>query len=139
MTALKSPRDCRSDAGCCLSYPAWDCLATEALDPITPQYLQDLISWSAIGARTTSRKPTEMASGLSCPVGFKNGTDGSLGVAINALESVASPTVSERRPTGQVSVSETKGNALTSFSEGAATDPTTNLRISQPVKTHWRN
>ena len=67
-------------------------LATEALDPITPQYMQDLISWSAIGARTTeSQTHREMASGLSCPVGFKNGTDGSLGVAINALESVASP------------------------------------------------
>ena len=61
-------------------------LATEALDPITPQYMQDLISWSAIGARTTeSQTHREMASGLSCPVGFKNGTDGSLGVAINAL------------------------------------------------------
>ena len=88
-------------------------LATEALDPITPQYMQDLISWSAIGARTTeSQTHREMASGLSCPVGFKNGTDGSLGVAINALESVAS---THRflgiSPTGQVSVIQTKGNA----------------------------
>ena len=66
--------------------------ATEALDPISPQYIQDLISWSAIGARTTeSQTHREMASGLSCAVGFKNGTDGSLGVAINALKSVASP------------------------------------------------
>ena len=57
-------------------------LATEALDPISPQYLQDCISWSAIGARTTeSQTHREMASGLSCPVGFKNGTDGSLDVA----------------------------------------------------------
>ncbi len=88
-------------------------LATEALDPITPQYLQDLISWSAIGARTTeSQTHREMASGLSCPVGFKNGTDGSLGVAINALESVASPhRFLGINPTGQVSVIETKGNA----------------------------
>ena len=66
--------------------------ATEALDPISPQYLQDLISWSAIGARTTeSQTHREMASGLSCAVGFKNGTDGGLTVAINALQSVASP------------------------------------------------
>ena len=66
-------------------------LSTEALDPITPQYLQDLISWTAIGARTTeSQKHREMASGLSSAVGFKNGTDGSLQVALNALQSVAS-------------------------------------------------
>ena len=64
--------------------------ATEALDPITPQYLSDLISWTAIGARTTeSQTHREMASGLSTPVGFKNGTDGSLSVAINALHSAA--------------------------------------------------
>ena len=88
-------------------------LATEALDPITPQYMQDLISWSAIGARTTeSQTHREMASGLSCPVGFKNGTDGSLGVAINALESVASPhRFLGISPTGQVSVIQTTGNA----------------------------
>ncbi len=55
-------------------------LATEALDPNSPQYLGDLFSWSAIGARTTeSQTHREMASGLSMPVGFKNGTDGSLG------------------------------------------------------------
>src|SRR6185369_15467151 len=64
--------------------------STEALDPISPQYLQDLISWTAIGARTTeSQTHREMASGLSSAVGFKNGTDGSLSVAINALQSVA--------------------------------------------------
>ncbi len=66
--------------------------ATEALDPLTPQYLSDLITWSAIGARTTeSQTHREMASGLSTPVGFKNGTDGSLAVAINALRSVSRP------------------------------------------------
>ncbi len=65
-------------------------IANEALDPISPQYLQDLITWSAIGARTTeSQTHREMASGLSVPIGFKNGTDGSLGVAINALQSVS--------------------------------------------------
>ncbi len=66
--------------------------ATEALDPISPQYLSDLIAWYAIGARTTeSQTHREMASGLSAPVGFKNGTDGSLDVAINALLSVSQP------------------------------------------------
>jgi len=66
-------------------------IANEALDPISPQYMQDLISWSAIGARTSeSQTHREMASGLSVPIGFKNGTDGSLTVAINALQSVSS-------------------------------------------------
>jgi 3-deoxy-7-phosphoheptulonate synthase len=66
--------------------------ATEALDPITPQYLSDLITWTAIGARTTeSQTHREMASGLSTPLGFKNGTDGGLGVAINALHSASLP------------------------------------------------
>lgn len=66
--------------------------ATEALDPITPQYMADLITWTAIGARTTeSQTHREMASGLSTPIGFKNGTDGSLDVAINALHSASSP------------------------------------------------
>lgn len=65
---------------------------TEALDPITPQYISDLITWTAIGARTTeSQTHREMASGLSTPVGFKNGTDGNLKVAINALHSVSEP------------------------------------------------
>ncbi len=87
--------------------------ATEALDPITPQYLQDLISWSAIGARTTeSQTHREMASGLSSAVGFKNGTDGGLEVAINALQSVANPHrflgINQK---GEVSLVKTKGNA----------------------------
>lgn len=65
-------------------------LATEALDPISPQYISDLFSWSAIGARTTeSQTHREMASGLSTPVGFKNGTDGNLDVAVNALKAAA--------------------------------------------------
>jgi 3-deoxy-7-phosphoheptulonate synthase len=60
--------------------------ATEFLDPITPQYLADLVAWTAIGARTTeSQTHREMASGLSMPVGFKNGTDGSLQIAIDAM------------------------------------------------------
>ena len=65
---------------------------SEALDPLSPQYLGDLIAWYAIGARTTeSQTHREMASGLSAPVGFKNGTDGGLEVAINAIKSAAHP------------------------------------------------
>jgi len=64
--------------------------ATELLDPIVPQYIADLISWTAIGARTTeSQTHREMASGLSMPIGFKNGTDGSFKTAINAIQSAA--------------------------------------------------
>ena len=87
-------------------------LATEALDPITPQYLQDLISWSAIGARTTeSQTHREMASGLSCAIGFKNGTDGSLEVAINAMQSAVAPhRFLGINPSGQVSIIHTRGN-----------------------------
>lgn len=86
--------------------------ATEALDPISPQYLQDLISWSAIGARTTeSQTHREMASGLSSAVGFKNGTDGGLTVAINALQSVSKPhRFLGINTEGQVSIIHTKGN-----------------------------
>ena len=86
--------------------------ATEALDPISPQYMQDLIAWSAIGARTTeSQTHREMASGLSSSIGFKNGTDGSLTVAINALQSVASPhRFLGINSDGKVSVITTKGN-----------------------------
>ena len=65
---------------------------TEFLDPIIPQYIADLITWTAIGARTTeSQTHREMASGLSMPVGFKNGTDGSLQVAIDAMHSRRPP------------------------------------------------
>ncbi|MFZ5699097.1 MAG: 3-deoxy-7-phosphoheptulonate synthase [Pseudomonadota bacterium] len=86
--------------------------ATEALDPISPQYLQDLISWSAIGARTTeSQTHREMSSGLSTPVGFKNGTDGGLEVATNALQSVAHPhSFLGINGDGQVSIVHTTGN-----------------------------
>ena len=66
--------------------------ATEVLDHITPQYLHELISCLAIGARTTdSQTHREMASGLFSPPGFKNVTDGGLAVAVNALQSVANP------------------------------------------------
>lgn len=66
--------------------------AAELLDPVTPQYIADLISWTAIGARTTeSQTHREMASGLSMPVGFKNGTEGSLQVAVNAMIAAKTP------------------------------------------------
>ena len=85
---------------------------TEALDPIMPQYLSELISWTAIGARTTeSQTHREMASGLSTPVGFKNGTDGSLLTSINALMSVRHPHhflgITQQ---GQSAVFRTRGN-----------------------------
>ena len=86
--------------------------ATEALDPITPQYISDLITWTAIGARTTeSQTHREMASGLSTPIGFKNGTDGSLDVAINALHSASSPHhFLGINQDGQCAVFRTRGN-----------------------------
>jgi len=86
--------------------------ASELLDPIVPQYIGDLLSWAAIGARTTeSQTHREMASGLSMPVGFKNGTDGGLRVALNAM-------ISARHPhhflgidaDGAVAVIQTTGN-----------------------------
>lgn len=87
-------------------------VATEALDPISPQYLAEFFSWAAIGARTAeSQTHREMASGLSMPVGFKNGTDGSLNIAINALQSAASGhSFMGINREGQVSVIKTEGN-----------------------------
>ena len=86
--------------------------ATEALDPIMPQYIGDLIAWTAIGARTTeSQTHREMSSGLSTPVGFKNGTDGSLDVAINALKSAGQPHhFLGINQDGQTAVFQTRGN-----------------------------
>jgi 3-deoxy-7-phosphoheptulonate synthase len=88
-------------------------VGTEALDPIMPQYLSELITWTAIGARTTeSQTHREMASGLSTPVGFKNGTDGALSTSINALQSVRHPHhflgITQQ---GQSAVFRTRGNA----------------------------
>ncbi|MFT4653557.1 MAG: 3-deoxy-7-phosphoheptulonate synthase [Kangiellaceae bacterium] len=87
-------------------------VATEALDPISPQYLGEFFSWAAIGARTSeSQTHREMASGLSMPVGFKNGTDGSLNIAINALQSAASGhNFMGINREGQVSIIKTEGN-----------------------------
>jgi 3-deoxy-7-phosphoheptulonate synthase len=86
--------------------------ATEALDPVSPQYLSELVSWHAIGARTTeSQTHRELASGLSTPVGFKNGTDGDVQVALDAIRSAAAPHhFIGVDPQGQVSIYRTKGN-----------------------------
>ena len=86
---------------------------TEALDPNSPQYYGDLITWTAIGARTTeSQTHREMSSGLSTPVGFKNGTSGDLGVAINAILSASKPhSFLGLTNQGRVAVVRTRGNA----------------------------
>jgi 3-deoxy-7-phosphoheptulonate synthase len=86
--------------------------ATEFLDPIVPQYLDDLITWAAIGARTTeSQTHREMASGLSMPVGFKNATDGSLQIAIDAMSSSRTPhSFLGIDQDGYTSIIRTKGN-----------------------------
>ncbi|MBP7579411.1 3-deoxy-7-phosphoheptulonate synthase AroG [Vogesella sp. XCS3] len=86
--------------------------ATEFLDMITPQYLADLISWGAIGARTTeSQVHRELASGLSCPVGFKNGTDGNLKIAVDAIRSASvSHHFLSVTKTGHSAIVETGGN-----------------------------
>ncbi len=86
--------------------------ATEALDLVTPQYLSDLVCWSAIGARTTeSQSHREMASGLSMPVGFKNNTTGSVQVAIDAIKSaLTSHHFLGIDPEGRTSVFKTTGN-----------------------------
>ena len=86
--------------------------ATELLEPITPQYIADLVSWGAIGARTTeSQTHRQMASGLSMPIGYKNGTDGGLTVAINAMQSATAPHhflgIDEE---GNTAIIQTKGN-----------------------------
>ena len=86
--------------------------AGEFLDTISPQYIGDLISWGAIGARTTeSQVHRELASGLSAPVGFKNGTDGNLKIAIDAIQAAARPHhFLSVHKNGQVAIVETRGN-----------------------------
>ena len=85
---------------------------TEFLDLLSPQYISDLIAWGAIGARTTeSQTHRQLASGLSCPVGFKNGTDGSIRVAVDALRAAAAPhAFMGMTKTGQAAIFETAGN-----------------------------
>jgi 3-deoxy-7-phosphoheptulonate synthase len=88
---------------------------TEMLDPITPQYIAGLVSWTAIGARTTeSQIHREMASGLSMPVGFKNCTDGGLTNAVNAMIAAGSPqSFLGIDPNGRASIVKTTGNPYT--------------------------
>lgn len=85
---------------------------SEFLDVISPQYIGDLISWGAIGARTTeSQVHRELASGLSAPIGFKNGTDGNIRIAIDAIQAAARPHhFLSVHKNGQVSIVETRGN-----------------------------
>lgn len=89
--------------------------ATEFLDPVTPQYIGGLVCWAAIGARTTeSQTHREMASGLSAPVGFKNGTEGGLSTAINAMIAASAPQCFLGvAPNGQTSIVHTRGNPHT--------------------------
>ena len=86
--------------------------ATEFLDLISPQYIADLVSWGAIGARTTeSQGHRELASGLSCPVGFKNGTDGNVGIAIDAIRAAERPHIfMSLTKEGRSAIFHTKGN-----------------------------
>jgi 3-deoxy-7-phosphoheptulonate synthase len=86
--------------------------ATELLDPVVPQYIADLISWTAIGARTTeSQTHREMASGLSMPIGYKNSTDGSATIAINAMQAASKPHhFLGINQGGQASIVSTTGN-----------------------------
>ncbi len=85
---------------------------TEFLDLLSPQYISDLIAWGAIGARTTeSQSHRQLASGLSCPVGFKNGTDGSVKIAVDAIRAAAAPhAFMGMTKTGQAAIFETTGN-----------------------------
>ena len=86
--------------------------ATELLDPVVPQYIADLISWTAIGARTTeSQTHREMASGLSMPIGYKNGTDGSASIAVDAIQAASRPHhFLGINADGQASIVSTTGN-----------------------------
>ncbi len=113
---------------------------TELLDPITPQYIAGLLSWVAIGARTTeSQTHREMASGLSMPVGFKNSTDGSLDSAINALTAANAPQhFLGIDPRGYSSMVSTKGNPFGHIVlRGGPTpnyDPVSIEKVSQKLK-----
>src|SRR5204863_5591010 len=85
---------------------------TEFLDLLSPQYISDLIAWGAIGARTTeSQSHRQLASGLSCPVGFKNGTDGSIRGAVDAVRAAAAPhAFMGMTKMGMAAIFETRGN-----------------------------
>ena len=106
--------------------------ATELLDPVVPQYIADLISWTAIGARTTeSQTHREMASGLSMPIGYKNSTNGSATIAINAMQAAGKPHhFLGINCNGRASIVSTTGNPMaTSCCGAAARAATTTWRL----------
>jgi 3-deoxy-7-phosphoheptulonate synthase len=114
--------------------------ATEFLDPVVPQYLADLVSWAAIGARTTeSQTHREMTSGLSMPVGFKNGTDGDFQTALDAMLSARSPhSFLGISPQGLASIIRTQGHSTTHLvlrggRSGPNCDPATMLDALQKM------
>jgi 3-deoxy-7-phosphoheptulonate synthase len=96
-----------------LEVASWACRPARFLDLLSPQYIADLVSWGAIGARTTeSQSHRQLASGLSCPVGFKNGTDGGVKVAADAVVAAqASHAFMGMTKMGQAAIFETRGNA----------------------------
>ncbi|NRA63356.1 MAG: 3-deoxy-7-phosphoheptulonate synthase [Pseudobacteriovorax sp.] len=117
--------------------------ATEFLDPIVPHYTSDFVTWAAIGARTTeSQTHREMVSGLSMPVGFKNGTDGNVDTAINAMISARSPhSFLGIDQEGRTSIVRTKGNpdvhvVLRGGKQGSNYDPVSVLEITENIEAH---
>lgn len=113
-------------------------LGCEFLDPITPQYLADLVAWGSIGARTAaSQVHRQLASGLSMPVGVKNGTDGDVGVAIDAVGAAAAPhAFMGVTPEGLAGLITTTGNPDAHLIlRGAPRGPTTTPPRSRPPRT----
>jgi 3-deoxy-7-phosphoheptulonate synthase len=112
---------------------------TEFLDLLSPQYISDLIAWGAIGARTTeSQTHRQLASGLSCPVGFKNGTDGSVKVAVDALRAAAAPhAFMGMTKTGQAAIFEMSATRTATRSCAAESSPTTTRRAWTGPRASW--
>lgn len=115
--------------------------ATEFLDMVTGQFIADLISWGAIGARTTeSQIHREMASALSCPVGFKNGTDGNTRIAVDAIRaSRASHMFLSPDKNGQMTIYQTSGNPFGHIIMRGGKNRITMQKILPPPAKRWRN
>lgn len=115
--------------------------ATEFLDMVTGQFIADLISWGAIGARTTeSQIHREMASALSCPVGFKNGTDGNTRIAVDAIRaSRASHMFLSPDKNGHMTIYQTSGNPYGHIIMRGGKNRTTTRTISLPPARRWQN
>ena len=116
-------------------------VATEMLDPITPEYLADMLCWGAIGARTTeSQTHRELASGLSFPIGFKNGTDGNLQIAIDAMIAALHPhSFLGINREGLTSIIQTTGNPdVHIVLRGEARSPTTTRKTSRRPRRCWQ-